>query len=122
MKTQIIHSDPNYRDAINYSSTHYYNFPMTVKIKGHTLVIPFGQSDNLNEIILEDRVILVGENWHLNYISCIEIDTTRKFPEIVQDVFLDNAYECLQDFAPENESIFGQDTEDQYQAISNWFI
>jgi len=125
--TEIINSDPNYRNAVNYHKENFYNpatrriqYPVTIKISEHRLILPFGISDRLNQLNQEDRIIIVGENSSLDYISCIEIDTTREFPEIIQDVFIQNT-DFLDEFLQKDQSIFDLDTMEQVKILSNWF-
>ena len=120
MKTTLNYSDKNYREAINLDRTGYYNFPMTIDIGQHKLILGFGSSDRIREVKTENNIYLIGENSGLDYISCVCIDISGERPEILNDVFLQGP-EAWADMVPGGQSIFDLETEEQINILSNWF-
>jgi hypothetical protein len=69
-------NDANYKSALNYDGTNYYNAPMTFTIDGKVFIVGLGVSDRETVRIHHNtRVYIVAENAPLDYISLTYIDT-----------------------------------------------
>jgi hypothetical protein len=116
MKTnyEINKSDSDYKQAVNYDGTNFYNYPMTITIENVKYIIPFGTSDRLT-IKTDPEVIIIGENSGLNYIGCIMIDTNTQ--EIIQDVFI---FSCSE--SEMTRDIFDLEFNEQLQILNNYML
>ena len=118
MKTQINKSDENYRDAVNYDGTQYYNFPMSIDVDGVKYIIPCGTSDSITiKEINENTLVVIGENNRLDYVGMTEINTSE---QTTQSCFLhDND---ITD--PENPSydILEEDTDSKIRILYEYMI
>lgn len=117
MQTQTQHtytfnySDCNYRNAINYEGTQYYNAPMTMIIDGKLFIMPFGTSDNRRVHIDENNIYIIGENRPLQYISMVYIDLNT---DTVSDCYFSE--NDLRDFG----DIFEMPIDEQIAILSNY--
>ena len=87
MKTKVNKPDYNYREAINYDGTQYFNPPMSITINEKTYILPCGEADHLtiDTDRIKDCVIIVSENFGLSYIGMTEINYIT---DVVTSVFL----------------------------------
>lgn len=104
--------DSNYKSALNYDGTQYYNAPMTFTINGKTYVVGLGTQDRrFVEIHHETQVYIIGENTALDYISLTYID--------IQNNIVDSCY-----FSENDLRIFGNifqlPTSEQIILLSNY--
>jgi hypothetical protein len=110
MKTQIIRSDSDYREAMNYADhPNLYNFPVTVdflyrgKIE-KKYVLGCGSSDHIETRVKGKELYILSENSGLDYISLTIINP---YENTIDEAFLDNgelSYNPLN--LPEGMSIF----------------
>ncbi len=121
MKVELKKSDPDYREAINYDGTNYYNFPCTVQLDNKKLIVGFGTADSVEiKQTKDNKAILIGKNSGLDYISCIVIDYSKD-PEIINEAFIQGS-ENFEGFIPEDQEIFDLSFDEQYKIILNWFM
>jgi hypothetical protein len=78
MKTEIVYHDHEYKNAINYDGTNYYNAPCTLIAKGVMYVLNIGASDMIRTKIRNGVIYLIAMNTALEYISLTVIDTKTK--------------------------------------------
>lgn len=76
MKTKVNKPDHDYRDAVNYDGTNYFNPPMSITINGKTYILPCGEADHLTiePNRTKDCIIIINENPGLSYIGMTEIN------------------------------------------------
>jgi hypothetical protein len=110
MDYRINNSDENYRDAVNFDGTNYYNFPMTIDVKGNKFVLKTGTSDKLWVKVRKNLLYIIAENSGLNYISLTVIDTMNNS---FQDVYLDS-----NDIDQDYPKIFDYSTNYQIRLLS----
>lgn len=114
MKHLFYYSDRDYRDAINYDGTNFYNFPVTVNIGSDKYVLSVGSSDSLYSSFNDGLLTIIGENTGLDYISCTVIDTVNK--EVLQEVYLDNVSSMGL-----TQYLFDLDMDGQVEILSEYF-
>jgi hypothetical protein len=113
MNYSIEYADKDYREAVNYDGTNFYNYPVTITVNDVKYLLSVGSADFLTVHENSNIVVIIGENSGLDYISCTEIDTKTK--EVINDVFVD---QCdSNDFTA---GIFDKDFDEQYKILSEY--
>lgn len=117
MKTDIIRSDADYRDAINYSDhPDLYNFPVTITAKNTKWVLGCGSSDMLSIKAKKGCLYIIAENSGLDYISLTVIDTKV---DTIQEVFFGNGELSQNPLSlPKGKQIFDYSTAYQIRILS----
>lgn len=115
MKYSFNYSDSNYRDAINYDGTNYYNCPMTINIDGKLFVLSFGTSDRTTVKIDEPFFYIIGENSNLDYISMTVIDLSDNS---VQSCYLSG--NDINDPEVYSYDVLNKDTDEQIKILSEY--
>lgn len=104
-------ADYNYRAAINYDGTQYYNAPMTITVNGKLFIVGFGTTDSKSVHIDGNNLYIVGENRSLEYISMVYIDLDA---DTVSDCYFSE--NDLRQFG----DIFEMPIEEQVALLSNY--
>lgn len=107
--------DFDYRNAVNYTGTNYYNPPITITIDTVKYILPFGESDRKSLEFQNDNCYIIGENEGLNYISFVEINYTDK---VVLSVYIDHNH--LNDKESMFYGIFNKSTKTQIKKFLNY--
>jgi hypothetical protein len=109
---EYIYGDFDYRKAVNYDGTDYYNPPITITIDTVKYVLPFGTSDNKSIEFKNGYCYIIGENKGLNYISYVEIDLANDIvcTHYVDSNDIDNIDSCFY-------RIFEKSTEEQIRTF-----
>ena len=102
--------DYDYREAVNYDNTAYYNPPMTINIDGVKYILSCGTKDALTTIEDGSYLRIIGENFYLDYMSLTVINTTTKE--------IDSCY--LDYVESEYPGIFEFEIEQQLAILSNY--
>jgi hypothetical protein len=112
MKYNFTNTDYNYREALNYDGTNFYNAPITINIAGKLFILPFGTSDRKSVTIKDNYAYIIGENRGLDYISMSVIDLSDN---TVESCYLSdndlNDPECF------SYDLLNKDTEEQIKIL-----
>ena len=108
-------SDYNYRNAVNYDGTNYYNPPMTIKIKDVLYILPFGMADSQTLRVIDGTVYIVAENRGLDYISMVAIDLDE---QTLESCFISDGE--LTDKNSMCYNIFDKDITEQIKILRNY--
>ena len=115
MEHFYIKSDKDYRQAINYDNTNYYNYPCTFNFGDKKYIIGAGSSDHITVTRKDNCFYVIAENFGLGYISMAYIDTKY---DIVHECFLQG--DDITDPDCFSYNVLDKDTEEQITILSEY--